>query len=387
MRNLGVLLCVILFLFQCGPTQSQVEIVKENGVEVVLNHIEPYHIKGESSNFSLEPEFSINMENEELADAGIVDIFGFDIDSDGNIFIFGPPQRSDNHIFKFDRYGDFLNAFGPKGQGPGELQYPVYLKINTKDELPIIDMFGSKLVLFNKAGAVVQEIRIEQKLLGRQGIMYPLDNGNYLMVRVKPDLSGEFGNQILSLYDSTFKEIVEIDRFKSYYPQQASKYKIPQDIFWWTVSLKGNIYVGNTERGYEISVFDLGGNLVRKIRKEFKPVPVPEQMKEKALRPIPDDHPMRKTLYFADHMPPFEFFFLDDEERLFVLSAEEKEGNRIYDIYNDKGILFARKALNISFNRFNRYGTQVYVRNETFVCVQAKEAGYKELIKYKMTWE
>jgi hypothetical protein len=387
MKKLGILLCTASFLFQCGPEQNKVEIVVEDGVEVVVNHIQPYQIKGESTTFSLDREFSISMENEETSGFGIVDIFGFDIDSEENIFIFGPPQRSENHVFKFNKHGNFIIAFGPKGQGPGEIQYPVYLKIDTKDELPILDMFGSKLVRFNNQGAVTSEIKLAQDLFGRQGIMYPLDNGNYLIVRVEPDLSGEFGNQILSLYSSSLEEIKEIDRFKTYYPQQATKYKIPQDIFWWTISTKGNVYVGNTERGYEISVYDLDGRPIRRIRKEYNPVPVPNEMKEKALGPIPEDHPLRKTLYFADHMPPFECFFLDDQERLFVLTADEEDGQRIFDIYNEKGAFLGRKTLNLSFNRFNRYGTQVFIRNGLFVCIQEKEAGYKELVKYRMIWE
>ena len=37
-----VLLIIILFLsFYCGPKQDEVERIIEDGVEVVLNHIEP----------------------------------------------------------------------------------------------------------------------------------------------------------------------------------------------------------------------------------------------------------------------------------------------------------------------------------------------------------
>ena len=96
---------------------------------------------------------------------------------------------------------------------------------------------------------------------------------------------------------------------------------------------------------------------------------------------------MRKMLYFADHMPPFEFFFLDDKERLFVLSAEKEGDTRIFDIFNEEGTFIGRKALNISFNRFNRYGNQVIIRNERLVCVQEKESSFKELLIYKMTWQ
>ena len=197
----------------------------------------------------------------------------------------------------------------------------------------------------------------------------------------------EFGLDRKSVVILINNETKEIDRFKNYYPQQAKKYKLPQDIFWWTVSLKGNIYVGNTERGYEISVYNLDGSLIRIIRKEFNPVPFPDEMKENALGPIPEDHPLRKTLYFADHMPPFEFFFLDDKERLFVLTAETEGDLGIYDIFNEEGAFIGRKALNISFNRFNKYGNQVIIRNERFVCIQDKEGGFKELAVNKMIWQ
>ena len=40
------------------------------------------------------------------------------------------------------------------------------------------------------------------------------------------------------------------------------------------------IYVGHEKRGYEISIFDLNGNLLKKIRKEYNPADVPDEFKE-----------------------------------------------------------------------------------------------------------
>jgi hypothetical protein len=42
---------------------------------------------------------------------------------------------------------------------------------------------------------------------------------------------------------------------------------------------KEHIFVGNGQLGYEILVFDLNGNLVRKIMKDYKPVEVSEDYK------------------------------------------------------------------------------------------------------------
>jgi len=44
---------------------------------------------------------------------------------------------------------------------------------------------------------------------------------------------------------------------------------------WWDASDKF-IYVGNDQRGYEIWVYDFAGNLIRKIRKEFSPIEIPQ---------------------------------------------------------------------------------------------------------------
>ncbi len=62
-------LCLILYLvlfLACGPKQNDVERVIEDGVEVVLNNIDPYTIKGMPKTFSLEEEIVIDTEKDEI---------------------------------------------------------------------------------------------------------------------------------------------------------------------------------------------------------------------------------------------------------------------------------------------------------------------------------
>ena len=80
---LFLLLCLLIF---CGQKQDEVEIIIEDGVEVVLNHLEPYKIKGETGNLVLKEQFTIDTEKDEIAAIGLSDISGFDVDSDGNIY-------------------------------------------------------------------------------------------------------------------------------------------------------------------------------------------------------------------------------------------------------------------------------------------------------------
>ena len=62
MKKFGIFLYIVLFLLHCGPKQDKVERIVEDGVEVIINHLEPYEIKGEPNNVYLEKIFSINTE-------------------------------------------------------------------------------------------------------------------------------------------------------------------------------------------------------------------------------------------------------------------------------------------------------------------------------------
>lgn len=70
----------------CGPKQEQekIEMVFEDGVEVVINHLEPYKIKDQPSSLHLEKEFAIDTESDEMAEIGLVGMSNFNIDSNEN---------------------------------------------------------------------------------------------------------------------------------------------------------------------------------------------------------------------------------------------------------------------------------------------------------------
>jgi len=86
MKKTHFLLITILFCCFCGPKQNEVERYVEDGIEVVLNHLEPYSSE-DMKTLSLKKILTIDTEKEETAEFGITDIGLFDIDSEGNIFI------------------------------------------------------------------------------------------------------------------------------------------------------------------------------------------------------------------------------------------------------------------------------------------------------------
>ncbi|MFZ2053757.1 MAG: hypothetical protein WAU81_06130 [Candidatus Aminicenantales bacterium] len=156
---------------------------------------------------------------------------------------------------------------------------------------------------------------------------------------------------------------------------------------------KGHIYVGNKQSGYQISVYDLERNPVRRIRKSYRPVAVPENIRKRVLEVF--DMPIHKSqknkLFFPDSMPAIQYFFTDDQGRLFVMTFEkgERPGHYIYDIFNSDGVFIGRTSLDNSGNESTEiWGGpfEVKAKNNLLYYLRAKESGFQELVVCWMIW-
>ena len=79
-------LCLFTCLFLCCSIYPQkVGRTKENGVEVIINHLEPYQIEGEPSELILEEEYRIDTEDKEMVEIGLTDMGDFVVDSKNNV--------------------------------------------------------------------------------------------------------------------------------------------------------------------------------------------------------------------------------------------------------------------------------------------------------------
>jgi len=353
----------------------------EDGVEVVVNHSEPYKIERESTHIYLEEKFKIDTEREKIAKTGLTDIIYFDVDSDGNIyFLNDKPQE--NFILKFDRNGNFVTAFGRKGQGPGELQIPMFPIITSQDEVFIMDQAQRKLCFFTKEGAFIKSIPQDASTLA----IFPLENGNYIVVGEIYNSQSDYIMQYpFSLFSSDFKEIKELDNIKFPNYMKGRKQKAINPGFLWSIT-KSNIYLGNEERGYEISVYDLEGNMVRKINKEYIKIRIPDEYIKEKMESLSEI--WRKRLYFPDYFVPFQCAFVDDKGSLFVITNEKgsNSGEYMCDIFNPEGIFIARASLPGIVDTGLIF-LLLIAKKDHLYSIQEKESGYKELVVYKIMWE
>lgn len=374
-KKLAVISLLILLNFGCGPQQVEKRI--EDGIEVIINSIKPYRIEGQSSSLDLEEVMILDTESPEVVAAGLVDINAFQVDSRGNIYILNH-RRKHHFFYKFTQEGQFVKSFGPKGQGPGEMEFPLLPRMLPQDRLTVTDVL-KKLMVFDAGGEVVSETRIDPNFV----IVNPMENGNSVVFwkAGAEDAADRLFDEKVSLFSPDEQEIKELDVL-----QIAKQAYFLDPVFAWRIS--GNrIHQINEQRGYEILVYGEDGSLVRKIRKQYDPVRLTSGMREALLQGIPDNSPLRDPFVSPDYLPPIHTIFSDEEGRLYAVIFErgEKQGEYLCDIYNRDGIFFARISLPVQFGRAP-FPLYVLIKNQYLYCVGEKDNGYQQLKIFRMIW-
>ncbi len=382
MKKIALCIALITFAFVFCVKQQKIDKVLEGDIEVILNHIEPYEIKGTPSTFVLEEIASIDLEREDVGEKGFAKAILFDVDSDGNVY-FAQGRTKEYWIHKLDSTGTFITSFGKMGQGPGEIQGILHFEVDSQDNIVVIDFYNKKVLKFHSDGAFMDEIPIPSNL----DFIYPLPNGNYFARRTDFPEGNEDNSNIESVYcvyNNAFELIEDLDRYHTPYPiTKGFRGANIEAIFHWKVSSR-YIYVGNELRDYEILKFDFNGKLLQKIRKEYNPVPVSSEFKQKRKEAF-EEQGMR--IWFPEHWTPFCSFFLDDHDNMFVMTFEEGDSPKeyIYDVFNSDGIFIGRKALNIYI--WAEREVLAKVKGNQLYCLQEKESGFRKLVTYKMTWQ
>jgi hypothetical protein len=381
---MDISLVILLFISFGCEKQEQVERFLEDGVEVIVNHLEPYKIRGEPSTLFLEEIFTIDTERDDIAEIGLNDIGAFDVDSEGNIYMVNL-KSSENVIFKFDKDGNFVRSFCRNGEGPGELQMTAsYLRINNQDEIIITETYTG-LLFFNADGDFITETRFSEKVTYGMAAI-PINNSNYLIVWGDASPTDEFLFQRpLSLFSSEFEEIKRLGSFNVPNYQKGKRVDATS-LFAFSLS-KEHIFVGDNNKEYEICAYDLKGNLVRKIRKEYKKVPLSREYIEEYTKSL--NNQRKKMTDFPESFPPYQAFFVDDKSRLFVMTYEKKEdsGEYVIDIFNADGVFVGRKSLRVFFSYMTELFLWATVKQNLLYCKNEKESGFEELVVYKMIWE
>jgi hypothetical protein len=374
-----VFLSAIIISVSCGPKQDKVEKIVEDGVEVVINHLEPYRIRGELSTFELEKEVTVDTEREDLAELGISRIRSADVDRDGNVYFISNAQ-----IFKFDSQGSFIQTIGQEGKGPGEIHRAGELRLTVDQKISIYDAGNRKFLFFNKDGSLTKEIKDTSKISVFGGAMC-LDNGNFLFEEIEFDPEGKEMSYHLIILDEAFDKIKALDgKVTRENPLQSARYNLFDPYFSYQIT-EDRIYLVNPQQEVlEIELYNLQGELLKKIKKQSRKIKIPEEYKQKIINSMREGSMwdlLKDKVYIQENFPSFKFLYVDDEGRILVETYEKGENPDEYmlDIFNSDGVLIGRKSLKEALGR--------KLKNNRMYCAYEKESGYQELVVYKMKWK
>ena len=370
MKKLIYLILVLtLFLF-CGTKQEKVEKIMEDGVEVVLNHLEPYKIKGEPFTLHIEEEFTIDTEKDEIAELGVPDIGRFDIDSEGNIYFL---QGREKLVFKFNKEGHFVTSFGRRGQGPGEIQRAINIYITPLNEILINDRGAQYFHFITLGGEYIRSIY--QGRLSRPQV----DTENNIIARRTIIMNAKEVRFVLKKFDSELNELFTIFSYERELSPGVLNLFAPR--CYWEISKDDTIIWGYADK-YEFQIHDSDGRLIRKIIKDHSPVIITKEEKQEWTESTYGEQgvPPDIKVSWKPHHNVFQFMNVDDEGRIFVQTYEKTtDGSGYYcDVFDSEGKYIAKIPL--------RTQPWVWKRGKLYT-IEEDEDGFQMVKRYKVTWK
>ena len=370
----------LLSLLMISSCNGPADISYENGIEVVSNRAEPNKINKKRIHISLEEINVIDLENPELLEKGMGSAGEFDVDSDGNIYIVGWKNK-EYYINKIDKKGNLILSFGRRGEGPGEINTPIRPTIYDDHFLVITDMF-KKLIYYDlQSGRYVREILFKTPML----IVECLPNNKYLVYKSKNSSdSKELYFKCLEICDGQWKMIKELDVDEC--PPQEKMGLLPP-YFMWRVSNQG-IFIVNEKRGYEIQKYDHDGRLLRKIKKEYRPVRLSEELEKEIAGPnyqVDHLYQGKKMRYLA----PMNSIFCDDEERFFVMTYKKSDTGTgfIHNVFNADGLYIGDIIINKVWAGIINSPKYTVIKKNKLYYYREKANGFRELVVCHFKYE
>jgi len=371
MKNKTKVISVVLFLsvviifVSCGNQKAEWKgtIEEENGVTVVKNPKEPMF--GEDI-FSLEEELSIGGQ-----DKGTDYVFEYvrtiRVDDEENIYVL---DMRANSVKVFDKNGKHIRNFGREGQGPGEFRAPGGMHIIFGKEIMISSI--GRISFFSLQGEFLRHIN--QMLWDPNPI--PDSEGNIIARIMSP---GKKFVEELKKFNSNLEPmftIVNIEREPPFPKRKRDAF--PTLIYY--IVLKDDSIVWGFNNKYLLMVVNKEGKATRKIIKDYNPIKITEEEKEKFFKERRTLSPEQKERYeFPENYPAFRYISTDDEGRIFVRTYEsDDENNRYYDVFDSEGRYITKIALE---------SHPTFWKKKKLYCVKEDMEGLHLVKRYKVTWK
>jgi hypothetical protein len=276
------------------------------------------------------------------------------------------------HVKVYSENGEFIRKIGKPGEGPGEFTIPGYFGINPNNELFVGEIV--KISFFTLEGEFIRSQNVST-----QGLIYLKYFKNGEPVGISMIMADENPRAELGKYSSGFEFMFAFDSLPIVRESDSNLKKlfIRRAIRWDVLSGK-YLVCGYPEQEYKLKVFDLDGNLIRTIERDSSPIKVTDkdidlEMDRRGIK-------SREEIVAPDYYPPYNWFYSDDEGRIFVSTWKHgPESNEFYfDVFDNKG----RYLLKVPIIREPKL-----FKNGKMYTIEEDEEGYQYIKRYKVTWK
>jgi hypothetical protein len=340
-------------------------VVKEGDVIVVMNPKEPLF---KTPVFELREDLSIGGPDAE-GDCVFDQVRQVVIDDAG--IMYALDERASD-IKAFDASGKYLRTIGRRGQGPGELEFPMTLSLNRAAGELTVQQQTRGLAIFKTDGTFLRQQSLQGLITGRgradsRGNIYVLeivlgDTGtSYATKKLAPD-----GSPLATISETPAPAGKGVGR--PVRPFLAVPYFL--------VDREDRLVYGYPET-YKIQFYGPAeAKVLRTIVREYDPVPVRAEEKAALEKEIPPG--MKVEIEYPKVHPAFTRFFLSDLGHLIVQTYEKADGGKIiHDVFDAAGRFIGRVPLQgIGFEIFNG----------KYYALEEDEEGYQYIKRYAVTW-
>jgi hypothetical protein len=290
------------------------------------------------------------------------------VDSKQNIFIF---DQNLSEIKKFNKNGTFVKSFCRLGTGPGELQSGSAL-LCLNDTLYVRDGSNSKYSIFSINGDFIESF-LPNRLTGPQFVT-PV--GSDLLITENMEYT-PIDNELIVSFDLQLRNS-KFELIKSIRKDQGKNSDSNTNLLDYVHPFcvgRNNIYVAKiSENDYLIDVFDFNGELLYKIRKDFRKVIITEEeFKEFAISQNLTLGANEKIEYKVNYKKAIHAMGMFEDKNGYLLvqvPIDRNESNKndfIVDAFKD-GIFINRFKIDIGrgFDFYNSSQQRFFIGNRIY---------------------
>jgi hypothetical protein len=291
---------------------------------------------------------------------------GAAIAKDGSVFLL---DMTDCRVLAFTAAGKFLRSFGRRGQGPGEFEWPMIIRLSPDNEILVEDFQRCMVSAFSPDGRLLRSISTAVGLGFNNLTVNP--NGGFVAQQVSNESSDL--PHLLRKFDASMKPGPILESRAGIDPR-TKKIKLGA-VFWYVIDPQGWIYVPDAAE-YVLRVYSPDGRLDHRITREFDPMKSPPG-EQKSPEGLPGG--VQIVIESPKYVPAIRDCLLDESGRLLV-NVQEKEirkGTSVIDIFDPEGRYIARTALP---------GRPVAWKNGRVYLKDENENGYPILRSRRVDW-